>query len=216
MKKVLLLAVASCVATLSFSQVRYGVQATGTLSGASTDAPASVDKQMKGGFGIGVVSEIGLSKQLSLRPSLNFLQKGNSFKSVPTGFGHSDLNTTLNYVEVPVLVQYRVPLHNASLFFAAGPSVGYGVSGKVKITSTTKVEGQTQTRVDKIDAFKSEAKGGAGLDRLDFSANALAGVEFKNGLFVNAGYLQSLKSIANGDGKYKNNGIHLTLGYWFK
>lgn len=216
MKKVLLLAVASCVATLSFSQVRYGLQATGTLSGASTDAPGSVDKQMKGGFGIGVVSEIGLGKQLSLRPSLNFLQKGSAFNKVPTGFGHSDLNANLNYVELPVLMQYRVPLHNASLFFAAGPSVGYGVSGKVKITSTTTVEGQTQTRVDKIDAFKSEAKGGAGLDRFDFSANAIAGIEFRSGLSINAGYLQSLKSIAEGDGKYKSNGVQLTLGYWLK
>lgn len=220
MKRILLLAVAATITTASFSQVKLGAQVTGNAGSVSTDAPAKIEKSMRGGFGAGVVSEIPLGSNFSLRPSINFLQKGSSFKSVPVIVGEgssakADLQTTLNYLELPVLVQYTVPLNKMNLFFAAGPSLGYGISGKIKLTTTGTVEGQPVNTTDKINAFKSEDKDGAGMKRFDISANAIAGLEFENGMFVHAGYLGSLKSITE-ESKYKNYGFQLTLGYFFK
>ena len=64
-----------------------------------------------------------------------------------------------------------------------------------------------------IDAFKKEDKGSAELKRFNISANAVAGVDFKSGLYANAGYLLRLSKLAKED-KYKNLGIQLTVVFF--
>ena len=75
MKKIYLLAIAALATTAAFSQVKWGVQATGNLSTASLNAEFSemFKKTAAIGFGAGVVSEATLSENLSLRTSLNLL-----------------------------------------------------------------------------------------------------------------------------------------------
>jgi hypothetical protein len=63
------------------------------------------------------------------------------------------------------------------------------------------------------DAFKKEAQGGGGLKRFDLSANANAGIQFDNGIFINGGYLYGFTNLGEKDNKYKNRGILLTLGF---
>lgn len=216
MKKVILLAAATVVATVSFSQVRFGAQVignAGSVSASSEDVP-NFKKSMATGFGAGVVAEFPLQNNLSLRSSLNFLQKKSSVEFTPIAGKTSTIKSTLNFVELPVNLVYSIPTNGSSIYFGAGPSVGYGISGKMKYQGYMIDDGGDATFVNETaDAFKAEDKGGAGLKRFDVSANAIAGIKFDNGIYVNAGYLLGLTNLGEKDNKYKNRGILLTLGF---
>lgn len=217
MKKVFLLAATTVIATVSFSQVRFGVQAIGNAGSvsASTTGLTNVKKPTQVGFGAGVVADFPLQSNLSVRSSLNFLQKKGAIEF--TNFGtdkKSTVKSTLNYLELPVNLVYKIPMNGKSIYFGAGPSFGYGISGKMKYNGYEVLEGVPHPVNESADAFKKEADGGADMKRFDISANAIAGVQFDNGLFVNAGYLMGLTNLQKGDGdKYKNRGIQLTVGF---
>ena len=218
MKKLYLVLVALVIATVSFSQVSFGGQVIGNASSISFKSSKIQDakKPLEAAFGAGIVADLPFAGNLSLRPSLNFLQKKNSIE-----FGNSGetnkMKTTLNYLELPVNLVYTIPMDAVSIFFGAGPSISYGISGKMKYKGSIAGEDGEPVAVNQaVDAFAKEAKGGAGLSRIDLSANAIAGLKFTNGMFVNAGYLGSLRNLAEGDGKYKNYGFQLTLGYLLK
>lgn len=226
MKKIFLFATAAIISTAAFSQTKWGVQATGNLSNLSITADGiELFKNTPNiGFGVGVVSDVALSSKLSLRSSLNLLQKGGRLKTNfdmgdGTGglFPSVEMNGKFYYAELPVNLVYNVDLSGGRLFFGAGPSIGMGMFGKMKVTSTNPFD-PSEKEEEKIDAFKKEEDGGAGLKRFDFSATAIAGYQFKNGLYVNAGYLLGFGNLIDSpeEGeKMKNRGLQLTVGYFF-
>jgi|ADGO01.1.fsa_nt_gi hypothetical protein len=81
----------------------------------------------------------------------------------------------------------------------------YGISGKSKYTVTYTVPGGDDiVESEKVDAFKKEQDGGAGLKKTDYGISALAGIQFGK-LFANVGYQLSLANIAEAEvGEYKN------------
>jgi hypothetical protein len=223
MKKIFLLAATAIFSTAAFSQTKWGVQAIGNLSNISITAEGAdmFKKSSNIGFGVGVVSDVALGEKLSLRSSLNLLQKGGKMKSnfdddmggiVPS----MEMDAKLYYAELPVNLVYNVDLSSGRLYFGAGPSIGMGLFGKMKVTAVNPLD-PTEKEEEKVDAFKKEDDNGAGLKRFDFSANAIAGYQFKSGLYVNAGYLLGLTSMVDSeDGeKMKNRGLQLTIGYFF-
>src|SRR4051812_49403463 len=215
MKKVFLLAAATIVASVSFSQVKFGVQVIGNAGSASikSEELSNFKKPMKIGFGAGVVADIPLQNNLGVRTSVNFLQKKSSVEFATPGTDKkSTINSTLNYVEVPVNLVYKIPMKGASVYFGAGPSFGYGISGKLKFQGYEAIGGVVHAIDESTEAFTKEDKGGAGMKRFDISANVNAGVQFDNGLYVNAGYLAGLSNLTEGDGQYKNRGILMTVG----
>jgi hypothetical protein len=229
MKKIYLLAVAAIVSTAAFSQVKWGVQATGNLSNVKLSIDgASADMFKKSaniGFGVGVVSEVPLGSSLSLRPSLNLLQKGGKLESAfdtedgggdGTLFPSVKVDNKFYYAELPVNLVYNVNLSTGKLYFGAGPSIGLGLFGKTKVTSVNPFD-PSEKEVEEFDAFKKEEDGGAAYKRLDFSANAIAGYQWNSGLYVNAGYMLGISNLVDSeDGEsMKNRGLQLTIGYFF-
>ncbi|HSV12314.1 MAG TPA: porin family protein [Hanamia sp.] len=217
MKKIYLVLAALIITVAGFSQARIGVQVIGNASSVSfqSDNITDAKKSLQPAFGAGLVADIPLAGNLSVRPSINFLQKKNSIKFGDAG-QPTEVKTSLNYAELPVDFVYTIPAKAVSFYFGAGPSIGYGISGKIKYRGFAEDEnGQTVAVDESVDAFKKEDKGGAGMGRVDISLNAIAGVKLTNGMFVNAGYLGSLRNLAQGDGKYKNYGLQLTVGYFF-
>jgi hypothetical protein len=217
MKKIFLAAAATIITTVSFSQVRIGIQAIGNAGSAAIETPdvEGLKKPMKIGFGAGIVADLGISDHFSIRPSLNYLQKKSGFEYESELEGKvNSVNTTLNYLELPVNFVYKIPMQASTVYFGAGPSLGYGISGKM-VAKGWEVEDDEPIAINEsVDAFKKEDDGGAELKRLDLSANAIAGVEFKNGLYVNAGYMMGLTNLMQDD-KYKNRGLQLTVGFMF-
>ena len=226
MKKIFLLAIAAVATTAAFSQVNWGVQAHGNLARTSLSGEGTevLTKKSLIGFGAGVVADASLGGQLSLRTSLNLLQKGGKVKfdgAADEENGDSfipsiDASNKLYYAELPINLVYNVNLSSGKLFFGAGPSLGYGLFGKSKVTSSNPFD-PSEKETDESDAFKKAEDGGAGIKRFDFSANAIAGYQFNNGLFINAGYLMGFANLVDSEdgGSMKNRGLQLTVGFMF-
>lgn len=75
------------------------------------------------GFTVGVFAEMPLSGSLAVQPELLFVQKGGTEED-----GDANVDFNLNYLELPVLVKYDLPVGGRlapSLY--VGPFVGYSV-----------------------------------------------------------------------------------------
>lgn len=217
MKRMFLVAAATIIASVSFSQIRYGVQVIGNAGNASfkADGLPSVKKPMQIGFGAGVAAELPLQNNMSIRTSLNYLQKKSALEfEIPIMPGKTHkVTTTLNYLELPVNFVYTIPMESTSFYIGAGPSFGYGISGKTKYKGW-EFQGESQDIIaveESSKPFKKDEDGDA-MKRFDISANVNAGVQFNNGLYVNAGYLAGLTNLGYPEQTYKNRGILLTVG----
>jgi hypothetical protein len=226
MKKISLVVAATVIAVASFAQVRFGAQVIGNAGSISTntDDLENVTNQMKISGGGGLVADFSFGEKFAIRPSLNFLQKngGIEYKTELLPGKTSTVKTMLNYLELPVQFVYKIPMNNMTAFIGAGPSIGYGVSGKIKVKGWIYEDNEGDETdelieiAESVDAFKKEADGGAELKRFDLSAHAVAGVEFKSGFYVNAGYMAGLANLAkSSDDKFKTRGIQLTVGFLF-
>jgi hypothetical protein len=165
---------------------------------------------------VGALAQIPVSSSINFRPELNFIQKG--FKlSLPDnsgGFSYSnESDATMNYLELPLNFVYNLPAGANHVFLGAGPSIGYGLSGKSKSkesgTGIPTVEEKNDINFggdENEDDFKP----------LDLGANILGGYQMTNGLFFKVGYTFGLSNISHDpDASYKNKGLSFSIGYLF-
>lgn len=224
MKKVITVLAAIMISAMSFAQFSIGVQGIANLSNAKTNTEGVLNAVKSGILlpGVGVVAEISLGKNLSVRPGVNYLQQGFKLKGEISGdleggasYAKFEGKNTLSYIQLPVNVVYSIPLGKNQVQVGAGAYTGYGITGKSKMTiilDDHEVEGGTMEE----NPFKKGGEG-AGLKRSDFGVNALAGIRFSNGFFANLGYQLGISDISgDDDGGYKNCGVQLSIGYFFR
>ena len=232
MKKLLLLAVFAATTSIASAQVSFGVQlganiGMGKLKSYDTDPLLSaISNKPKVGIIGGVVAEIPIGTSLAFRPELNFIQKGG--KSVITSssnFG-ADFNRTLNYVQLPLNVVYKLPLGGGSMFFGLGPELSFGISGKDKVSGLSN-PADNKTYTVKFDGKKSDGVTDPAyydkdhLKSFDVGANIIAGYKLGMGVFFKLGYtynfleLDPNHSDPNFKTSYKNRGFSVCVGYMF-
>lgn len=217
----------SCLLTTTalFGQVRFGLQGSGQLATIAEKAPQgqglpnSTDyTKQRFGFRAGVMADIPVSEQFSIRPQLLYSVKGTKVNlgdllgGVPTGVDPKQLELTLNYnfLELPVLVMYGLDAGPGRVVLGAGPYAAY----LLKASST--FDGKTLN--DDLTGAK----------RLDYGLAASAGYELPMGVTLSAYYSLGLANLAAGSatnipatGSVANTGsayhraFGLTLGYFF-
>lgn len=99
--------------------------------------------KMKPGFVIGLGIEFTLSEQFVVLPELTFTQKGfrsESNYSEPDYEYKGKTNLIVNYLELPVLVKYMISNGSTRFFVMAGPSLGLGLGGNLKVETSGKFE----------------------------------------------------------------------------
>lgn len=229
MKKLFLFtafAVTTGIATQA--QVKFGAHAGINAASSTAEYPTGtgtatekVNYKSKVGLTIGVVAEIALSDALAFRPELNFTQKGGKYKNSETVFGmtYSQESTiSTNYLEIPLNILYKFEAGGGNIFVGAGPSIGYGLSGKDKYKNTigtTTSEGSANIKFDGKDNATATGND-EHLKALDFGANFLAGYQLSNNLFFKASYTIGLSNINPDDNSsLKNKGFGFTIGYMF-
>lgn len=199
------------------AQIKYGAQVHGLLNKSSFETEGeSPDTEWKLGYGVGGFVEIPIMDNFYVRPSLNYQQKGGKMTQDFSAEGvvtQLKAEIKLEYIEMPILLVYNIGKDSSKWYVGAGPSFGYGISGKAEINQN--IEGSTETTYFK--PFKEVDKGGLGFKQFDFSLNAIVGMHvFENGM-IQLGYTHGLSNIANTDefkaDKFKNRSVSLTLGY---
>ena len=199
MKKIFLLAGAVIICSLA-SQAQFKV---GIVTGANVsnqhrndvNGGKLISNEAFKGFHAGVVADWQIAKNIYLQPQLLYTRKGAKY----TAALGTDARLTLNYVEMPVNILYKVNIPFGKIVAGAGPVIGYSFSGKL----------QNNGQVKKL--YSTDMKN---WNRLDISANAMAGLEFNNGFFANVNYQYGFKDINKSAGtSVKNRSVGLSVGY---
>lgn len=243
MKKIILIAVIALVSKFSEAQVTFGLQVGANIGMgkfkyndayfAGTTSHSQKNKAKVGLLG-GFLAEIPIGSSLAFRPELNFFQEGT--KASYTASDLIDIYTeeqkiTLNYIQLPLNVVYKVSAGSGTAFFGLGPAVEFGLSGKSKYKGTnTGAPDFNKTYDVKFDGKKSEDADQAGqtsyydnyhLKRVDVAINVLAGYKLEMGVFVKLGYSHGFMDLSpdkndpdQGDRySYKNSGFNVSVGY---
>jgi Outer membrane protein beta-barrel domain len=219
MKKVLLVSLAMFLAvSVAFSQfgIKGGIN-IGRFGGTDNSLnPADLDPSLAGlpkvdptarvGLTGGISYKIGLIAGLSIQPEGVYVQKGSIYEiplSATVGGGSAKLTFKLDYIDVPILVKFNLPIPMVSPYIEGGVSYGFLLSAKLK------AEGP---------GGSSESDIKDSTPKKDFSIIVGVGVELLI-LDVNARYVlgqTKLAKDANGnDMNIYNRGIVITAGLRF-
>lgn len=197
--------------------IRFGIKG-GANSAQFSEQQLSANNQ-KIGFNAGAFVNIPLSKQFSLQPEVLYNQLGAksvlSSKEVTTGATtvktQRDFKTTLNYISVPVMVQFK-PFDN--FYVEAGPEFSYFIDGKNKgettVTSTTGGIATTQRNSVSETINKDD------INKFNFGLGLGLGYYFTPNIGINARYVNSLTKIEKSRPAAENNNRVFQLGLNYK
>lgn len=174
----------------AMAQFHIGVKAGANIS--KVDGKSFKD-QFRYGYSLGGFMEVRLGNKFVLQPEVLYNQYSSTldsnFSNVYHNVFNGNSNIKLNYISIPILINYK--LIGSFLSLQAGPQVGILVDNSKTVLQNG------------ASAFK---KG-------DFSM--LAGVQLKVlNLRINGRYAIGLNNIADitDDGKWKNQGFQLSVG----
>ncbi|GEO07887.1 outer membrane beta-barrel protein [Segetibacter aerophilus] len=225
MKKAIVLLTCSFITSIAFTQIRYGVQVSvnqGTADIKSTNFK-SFTKDIRTLKGAMAVAELPVTKHLLIHTSLGYLQKGASLylqaNTTPGGMNtyFSSLETKLDYLEMPLNLAYTLNVRSFSIMVGAGPSFGYGLSGKVKAMYVVNAPGTpAMETTGTADAFKSEENDRAGFRRFETSAGALLAIRHNSGFYLSTNYLHGLTNVSRDEENYRSRNLMVNVGFMFK
>ena len=204
MKKLFTLLFLVCLfSTVSFAQMQAGLKAGVNISNLSGDDAGSPDS--KTGFAFGGFFMYQFSPMFAIQPEAYYTMKGATEKMDFSGTT-VDLTYTLDYIEIPVLFKFLIPIQGSGVRPAifAGPFLGINTTAKVK----AEFDGQSQEE-DLTDTKSTE-----------FGLQFGGGIGFpvgKGELGVDLRYILGLSTIDDSadEADVKNNVININLYYGF-
>jgi hypothetical protein len=212
MKKLLFLCAAFALSITVFSQARFGIK--GGANFANQKIKVSLmgqdfDQSGDGivSFHIGGVAEVPIAQNFAFRPELLLSGKGMNFEGEDDNGDPVEAKIRPFYLELPLNVVYTHEFPTGLRFYGgAGPSIAYGLFGKVKSGG------------EEEDAFQDE-----GFKRFDFGINILAGIELNSGLTLGVNFTPGLANITEAedpggfgaDVKWTNSVFGVSVGYMF-
>jgi len=207
MKKIFLaavLSVATCVAINA--QTTFGLHIGGTVANAKfKESGFSFTTDSKIGWKAGVVANVPLTEMFTFMPQLNVVSKSSKFEE-----DEDKVTFNFTYAELPLNFVYQ----SKGFFGGVGPSIGFGVGGKVKAESS----GMSDEVKVKFDGKKEDdvTDDDLHLKALDFGGQIIAGYQLPSGLFFNAHYNFGFSNISpENEGTLKNNYFGFGIGYFF-
>lgn len=188
--KFLLLFAAIFVSVAGMAQFHLGIKGGANITKVEGK---SFRDEFRYGYHLGGFAEVRMGNKFVLQPEVLFNQYASkldsNFKNVYQDVFNGNSNIKLNYISIPIVINYK--LIGSFLSLQAGPQFGILID-------------QSRTTLQNgADAFK---KG-------DFSM--LAGLNFKVGpMRINGRYAIGLNNISDitDDSKWKNQGFQLSVG----
>ncbi|SEW35667.1 porin family protein [Chitinophaga arvensicola] len=193
MKKLILsgvLAIGTMLAVQA-QTVKFGVKGGLNISKlTNTD-----DSKTLAGFNAGGLVNIGLNESWAIQPEVLYSTQGSKAKTFGAwGLLPSEASLKLNYINVPVMVQYSIV---PAFYLEAGPQVGFLTAAHLKYGSINK---------DVKDGMKS----------VDFGIGFGFGYKFDMGLGVSGRYNFGLTNVYDNDNQDSKNSVaQIGLFYTF-
>lgn len=166
------------------------------------------------GIETGAIVAYQFSPLFSLQGEITYVQKGTELSFEENILGQEIAGTStisVNYFEFAPLAKFTFGDGMVGAFVQAGPSIGYGLNGELK--STSSFNGETETETEDLDFEDDE------FSRTDFGAIFGAGVTFNLGtvnLFVDGRYNLGFTNNYSGDDEPEidvtNRGVSATVG----
>jgi len=191
---------------MSYAQMMIGPKAGLNIASiAGDDADKILEGQSldsKTGFAGGLFFTYQFSNMFAIQPEAYYTMKGATYSE-----GGADLTISLDYIEIPVLVKFIIPIEGSKIkpSIFAGPSIGFNMTAKSKV----EFDGETQE-----NDFKDETKS------TEFSLAFGGGVGFPVGngeLGVDIRYILGMSTFDDSSDPWdlKNNVINVNLYYGF-
>ncbi|MFO7446171.1 MAG: porin family protein [Ignavibacteriaceae bacterium] len=204
MKKALLVLVVSflVLGSTAFAQMNFGVKAGLNVSNFGGDDADDTDS--KTGLVLGGYMIYRFSDMFALQPELLYSMKG----ATGEAFG-ADATVSLNYIEIPVLVKFLIPIAGGSSVTPAvfaGPAIGFNVSAnsELEIANQT-IEEDIKDNVQSLDlglALGASIDFPVGMNTLGFDVRYTLG-------------LTSWSDVSGVDADVTNTGFSLTAYFGF-
>ena len=136
MKKITLVIAAVIFSVSAFSQIRLGLQVTGTLASANVKSKYDInfEKGNTGLPGVSAIVQYDMGNHFFLLSGITFLQHGVDLKYAFDEFGSTTSTTKLNYLQAPLQAIYSAKVGSSRIYAGLGGYGGYGLSGTVKNT----------------------------------------------------------------------------------
>ena len=190
--------------SISLPQMHLGLKAGLNISDLVITDPEeeATNFDTKLGFVAGAYFNYQFNKLFAVQPEVYYTAKGAELKDE-----YNDLTLSLGYIEIPILLQFIIPINKASLkpYLIAGPAAGFNLSAKAEYREN----GQT-TEEDWKDNVEST----------EFSLVFGGGIGFplgNNEIRLDVRYLLGLSNIGKdiGSATIKNTAINFNLFYGF-
>lgn len=182
-----------------YAQGNFGVLGGWSLTNASIDPDQGLDWKTRKVGGFGVVLDYSVTDFITLHLEPMLLGKGPKAAD-----GEKKVEFGLVYIEIPVMVKYRIDNNIIKPYLMAGPTIGFLQAAKLKVTM-----GSWDDLKDDLKSIDLGLGFGAGLD-LPIGNNSI---------FVEARYSLGLMNIADkAEGPYsdiKTRGIQIFAGITF-
>ena len=207
MKKLFtLLFVLSIFSIMSYAQMMIGPKAGLNIASiAGDDADQILEGQTldsRTGFAGGLFFMYQFSNMFAIQPEAYYTMKGATYSE-----SGADLTISLDYIEVPILVKFIIPIEGSAIkpSIFAGPSIGFNMTAKSKV----EFDGESQE-----NDFKDDTKS------TEFSLAFGGGLGFPVGngeLGVDIRYLLGMSTFDDSSDPWdlKNNVINFNLYYGF-
>ena len=198
MKKLFFTGALMLLVTFAFSQSIIP-KAGATVSKWGGDDAENFESNAGFTIGLGFNFPIGTGP-ISLQPELNFIQKG--WKVEDDG---TSVKTKLNYLEIPILAKATFG-EGTKFYLNAGPSIGFGLGGKLKAKEGS-ISGELDIKFgdgDDEDAFYIEK-------RTDIGLQLGGGLLIADKVMIDIRYGLGLSSLFE-DVEVKNNVLQFMVG----
>ena len=227
MKKVFFALMFSAAAYAVNAQTSFGIHGNGIMATAKqeSDDQQDIDSKYRFSWKAGVVASLPLTEQISFMPQLSVLSKGAKFdesESIGDFSVNLKVEPKLTYVELPLNFVYHANTAEEGFFVGLGPSISYGIGGKVKYDFNLSGFSSSGESDVKFDGEKNEDQSSDDVPEqvhfkaFELGANVLAGYRLSSGLFIQANYNHGFSNISPDEGtKVRNSYFGLGIGYFF-
>lgn len=213
-QSIILFAILFCGSLISNAQLKIGI--TGGIDYSKT----SIRRLYQSDFGIqgkptyhfGLTSEYKLTDKVFLATDLLFSKKGFKQPTVqevtandPQVYKVSYVDVSVDYLEMPVIPEFKVKFEKMNVLFGVGPYVAYGIGGKIKMniesgtsmsSYSTNIFWKKSDWIRSNDLNKSIAYnlGQANIQHFDYGSVVRMGIEIHS-ITVNAEYQYGLSNL---------------------